>query len=133
MRNSKVASRLRSCAIAPDVCLCLFDQCSQSLWQHLSTHIFTTRAGRAVSRCHVQQMAKRHSRKAGIMKNVHPHPLRHTVAADFLRESRNIRLVQDALGHADKSTTTIYNHVCDEEMAAALRQLRCISSFHPRD
>lgn len=51
-----------------------------------------------------------------------PHVLRHTFATDLLRETKNIRLVQKALGHSDVSTTMIYTHVFDEELEAALQR-----------
>jgi len=88
------------------------------------SHIFTTLKGRRISNRYVQQMVKTYTRRAGIAKNVHPHTLRHTFATDLHRESRNIRLVQKALGHADISTTMIYTHVYDEEIKNAMRGLR---------
>jgi integrase/recombinase XerD len=54
----------------------------------------------------------------------HPHTLRHTFATDLYRETKNIRLVQKALGHADLSTTMIYTHIVDEELEDALRTFR---------
>jgi len=91
--------------------------------EHPALHVFTTLAGRAVSARYVQQMVKRCAVKAGIRKRVHPHMLRHTFATDLHRESRNIRLVQKALGHADISTTMIYTHVFDAEMKEAMKRL----------
>ena len=55
-------------------------------------------------------------------ERVTPHGLRHTFATDLLRETKNIRLVQKALGHSDVSTTMIYTHVADEELEKALRR-----------
>jgi len=92
--------------------------------ERVSMHIFTTLAGRTVSGRYVQQMVKRCAVKAGIEKRVHPHLLRHTFATDLHRESRNIRLVQKALGHSDLSTTMIYTHVYDAEVMEAMRGLR---------
>ncbi|MFC2108519.1 tyrosine-type recombinase/integrase [Candidatus Bipolaricaulota bacterium] len=89
-----------------------------------SGHVFTTLDGKPVSGRYVQQMVKRYAVKAEIEKNIHPHTLRHTFATDLHRESRNIRLVQKVLGHADLSTTMIYTHVHDEEVATALKSLR---------
>ena len=87
-------------------------------------YVFTTLVGKAVSGRYVQQMIRRCGAKAGIEKRVHPHILRHTFATDLHCETRNIRLVQKALGHADLSTTMIYTHVCDYEIMSAMRQLR---------
>ena len=59
-------------------------------------------------------MFKRNSKKANIDKNISPHSLRHTFATDLYRETKNIRLVQKALGHSDLSTTVIYKYIIDD-------------------
>jgi len=41
-------------------------------------------------------------------KDVHPHMLRHTFATELYRQTKDIRLVQKALGHADLSTTASF-------------------------
>ena len=66
-------------------------------------------------------MVKRWSSKAGLTKDVHPHMLRHTFATELYRQTKEIRLVQKALGHSDLSTTMIYTHILDEDLAAALK------------
>lgn len=53
-----------------------------------------------------------------------PHVLRHTFATDLLRETKNIRLTQKALGHSNLATTMIYTHVADEELEKAMRRER---------
>jgi len=87
-------------------------------------HIFTTLDGRPVSARYVQQMVKRCASKAGIEKDVHPHILRHTFATDLYRETKDIRLTQKALGHANLATTQIYTHLVDEDLEAALKSFR---------
>lgn len=87
-------------------------------------HVFTTLEGNPVMNRYVQDMVKRYGERAGIEKRVHPHMLRHTFATDLYRETKNIRLVQKALGHSDLSTTMIYTHVVDEELEEALKSFR---------
>ena len=89
------------------------------------SNVFTTLDGKAVSPRYVQAMLKRYAAKAGIARNVHPHLLRHSFATDLLREAKNIRLVQRALGHARLATTEIYTHIVDEELEDALKSFRC--------
>ena len=48
------------------------------------------------------------------------HDFRHDFATKLLRETRNLKLVQQALNHADIKTTTKYAHVLDDEVAAGL-------------
>ena len=59
---------------------------------------------------HLRRSVKRYARKAGIeeVERVSPHTLRHTFATQLYRETSNIRMVQEALGHSDLSTTMIY-------------------------
>ena len=54
-------------------------------------------------------------------RKVTPHTFRHTFATDLLKETKNIRLVQKALGHADISTTQIYTHIVDTELEKAMK------------
>ena len=69
-------------------------------------------------------MVKRVAEQAGIVKDIHPHSLRHSFATDLLRATKNLRLVQKALGHSNIETTTIYAHIVDEELESAMKELR---------
>ena len=86
--------------------------------------LFTTLLGQPIYSQYLRFMVKRYARKAAIPKDVHPHMLRHTFATDLYRATKNIRLVQKALGHADLSTTMIYTHLVDEELEDALKTFR---------
>lgn len=87
-------------------------------------YVFTTLEGKQLSSRYVWGMVKGYSQKAGIDKNVSPHTLRHSFATDLYRETKNIRLVQKALGHSDLSTTMIYTHIVDEELEGAMKSFR---------
>ena len=52
------------------------------------------------------------------------HDFRHTFATALLRDSGNLRIVQQALGHRDIRTTTRYAHVLDEDLAAAVDRVQ---------
>lgn len=51
------------------------------------------------------------------------HDIRHDVATKLLRETRNLKLVQQALNHRDLKTTGKYAHVLDTEVASGLQQI----------
>ena len=53
---------------------------------------------------------------------VRSHTLRHDFATNLLRETKNIRLTQKALGHASLATTMIYTHISDVELESAMRR-----------
>lgn len=87
-------------------------------------YVFTTRTLSQLDGKAVRKMIKTYSDKAGIDKNITTHSLRHTFASDLLRDCKNIRIVQKALGHADISTTQIYTHIVDDELEDAMKNLR---------
>ena len=86
-------------------------------------YIFTSRNLKLLDGKAVRKMIKTYKDKAGINKNITTHSLRHTFATDLLRDCKNIRIVQKALGHADISTTQIYTHIVDDELEDAMLQM----------
>jgi len=74
----------------------------------------------------VQRTVKFYATKAGIVKDVHPHTLRHSFATDLIQGGADIRSVQEMLGHSSVTTTQIYTHVTNKQ----LREVH--KAFHGR-
>jgi len=71
--------------------------------------------GRLTSR-QIERIVQGAAKKAGIVKQVTPHTLRHSFATDMLRSGADIRSVQSLLGHANVATTQVYTHVTDKHL-----------------
>jgi len=104
-------------------CLLLLQRCKEKV-SPASQLLFTTLDGSPIDDRYLRRMVKRYGAKAGIAKDVHPHMLRHTFATDLYSQTKNIRLVQKALGHSDLSTTMIYTHIIDDEMESVMRNFK---------
>lgn len=61
----------------------------------------------------------RHGRNADLSRPVSSHDMRATFATTAYRNSKNLRAVQELLGHADAKTTQVYTEVSMADMRAA--------------
>jgi integrase len=68
------------------------------------------------------RLVERVQAKTGITEHFHCHDLRRTHASQMLRVSGDIRLCQQALGHADIKTTQRYAYHSNPELLAASEQ-----------
>jgi len=92
----------------------------------ISSHLFLSSRGTAMSRQAFWQIIKRHALQSGIKTAVSPHDLRHAFATHLLNHGADLRTLQMLLGHADLSTTQIYTHVA----TARLQEIH--QKHHPR-
>lgn len=89
-----------------------------------STTLFCTLKGGQVSVRYMEQMFQRMRARAKIETRCTPHTLRHTFATELLSEGFNIREVQEALRHADVSTTQLYTHIINSDLRTKIQQRR---------
>ena len=67
----------------------------------------------------VQKMISDLGKKAGILKRVYPHLLRHSYATHLLESGIDIRRIQLLLGHSSLRTTSKYLHIAKNYLQAA--------------
>ena len=90
------------------------------------TALFVGRNGDRLKPRAVQLRIAYWARRAGLPSRVYPHLFRHSFATHLLESSKDLRGVQELLGHADISTTQIYTHLDFAHLA------RTYDASHPR-
>ena len=76
-----------------------------------------------VSSKYLQAAIKRAAKKAGLVKHVSAHTLRHSFATHLLLAGTDVREIQELLGHKSSETTMIYTHVVRDPKAASVSPL----------
>ena len=71
-------------------------------------YFFCTLDGSKLQDRYIREMIKRLAKKAGLEKDVYPHLLRYTFAVEFIRETGDLEMLQEALGHRDTAATQNY-------------------------
>jgi integrase/recombinase XerC len=98
----------------------------RALVKESSGALFVGRGGRRLGARAIQKRIGRWAVASDLNVPVHPHLLRHSFATHLLESSRDLRGVQELLGHADISTTQVYTHLDFAHLA------RIYDQSHPR-
>lgn len=69
----------------------------------------------------VQQAVKSAAKRAGILKDVTPHTLRHCYATHHMENGTSVVYIQKMLGHTALKTTAIYLHLCVNQMTKDIK------------
>lgn len=88
--------------------------------------LFVSSRGTRMCNSSIQKRLKKMAVTHGINANVYPHMLRHSFASHILESSKDLRAVQELLGHANLSTTQIYTHLDFQHLAGVY------DDAHPR-
>jgi integrase/recombinase XerC len=97
-----------------------------SLASPAETAVFVGKNGARLKHRAIQLRIAYWARRKGLPAHVHPHLFRHSFATHLLESSKDLRGVQELLGHADISTTQIYTHLDFAHLA------RTYDASHPR-
>jgi integrase/recombinase XerC len=91
-----------------------------------SNALFVGQNGSRLKPRAIQARIRYWAKRQGLPANVHPHLFRHSFATHLLESSKDLRGVQELLGHANISTTQIYTHLDFTHLA------RTYDASHPR-
>lgn len=87
--------------------------------------LFCSRTGTALTKPYIRRLLPLLARRAGVLKRVHAHGLRHTHAAELRSEGVDIGIISKQLGHRSITTTARYlDHIAPWAVVEAVRGRR---------
>lgn len=89
-------------------------------------YIFINSEGNPISRQGFWKIIKEYAKKAKIKKEITPNTIRHSFAAHLIQNGADLKSIQEMLGHADISTTQIYNNFANS------RIIKIYKNAHPK-
>lgn len=69
------------------------------------------------------EMVRQSGQRAGLLKPLHPHALRHSFATHLLTSGANLRTLQELLGHESLQATEKYTHLGIDHLARTMEKI----------
>lgn len=74
------------------------------------------------------ELVRQGGRKAGLLRPLHPHALRHSYATHLLTSGADLRVLQELLGHRSLAATQKYTHLSLDHLARSLEKHHPLSA-----
>jgi integrase/recombinase XerD len=97
-------------------------------WKRPKVYLFPSTSGHRgvehpISDKTVWYAVKEAGKRAGIPKRIGPHTLRHSFATNLMEAGTDLRTIQLLMGHAHLEDTTVYLHLSQRHLHAAINPL----------
>lgn len=86
-------------------------------------YLFVTERGGKFTTRGLQLLFKRAATKAGLSPHFSIHACRHSYGTYLYQKTKDLRLVQDQLGHSSPVVTQVYSHITPEERVRSVNGL----------
>ncbi|MEK6950259.1 MAG: site-specific tyrosine recombinase/integron integrase [Nanoarchaeota archaeon] len=113
----------------------LSEDVAEEILQYVNTinrrtgYLFRGGQGKPLTPRNVQKIVQKAAQKAGIIKHLTPHKLRHSFATHLLEAGTDIRIIQELLGHSNLQTTQIYTKVSQQQLRKVKSPLDSLSEY----
>jgi len=107
-------------------------------WRRPRVYLFPSTSGhrggeQPISDKTVWYAVKEAGKRAGIQKRIGPHTLRHSFATNLMEAGTDLRTIQLLMGHAHLEDTTVYLHLSQRHLHAAINPLDQITIRGPHE
>ena len=92
-------------------------------WQKQTSFAKYVFGEKALSSRTAYEMVRQSGIRAGLLKPLHPHALRHSFATHLLTSGANLRTLQELLGHESLTATEKYTHLGIDQLARTMEKL----------